>query len=372
MTTDRTLIEKHKAVLQACGIDPTNIRYISLSVSGVLVVMTDKRQPHLIRFSSRECETHFKHPIDWVYHNRLQDTYIGASGRKLITFDADSGHIINEFLIAKDASKGDLRLTVSPDGKRLLVQSHVSDLSSNPVVDGYSQLFGLDAPRGRVLRLPASMLDEASSVVARASNNGALRQQTHRDVDGRSMEISPDGVLAAISTRREITIINRRSGGIVSKIDIQSQHFHGATFVRFAPGDALLVTGSIMGDEGVGGWERADSNVVVWDVTTGRLLAKLEGPKRLLAHFGGAYWSTSGRGVFLFREVEVDRIVRDSIFYWELDPVVFLRGRELRSELCDKRFFGTTVREFSQLEMYDPVLSGRSELADSCARRGLF
>jgi hypothetical protein len=114
----------------------------------------------------------------------------------------------------------------------------------------------------------------------------------------------------------------------------------------FSPDGSRVVTAS------------ADNTARLWDANTGAGLAML------LGHEGevhSAVFSPDGSRVVTASADNTARI-------WLLDPIILLEPGERRDYVCRERLIG--AQSFMDEEMQDPILRGRDDLRNPCARVG--
>jgi len=155
---------------------------------------------------------------------------------------------------------------------------------------------------------------------------------------------SPDGSrIVTASFDNTARVWDGTTGTVLAKLSGHTDRVYNAAF---SPEGSRIVTAS------------ADNTARVWDATTGAALATLSGHTNQVV---GAVFSADGSRIVT---ASLDRSAR----VWRLDPIVATPADQRRAYVCRERLIG--ARSLTDEEMHDPILRGREDLRDPCARVG--
>jgi WD40 repeat protein len=247
--------------------------------------------------------------------DRLNDAVFSPDGSRVVTASADNTARL------WDATTGAALATLSghtnwvssavfsPDGSRVVTASF----------DNTARLW--DATTGAVLATLTGHTNAVKSAVF--SPDGSRVVTASADNTARLWDATTGAALATLSGHTNL---------VISAV--------------FSPDGSRVVTAS------------ADNTARLWDATTGAALATLSG------HTNGVVSAAFGPNGSRVVTASYDNSVR----IWLVDPIILMEPRERRDYVCRERLIG--AQSFMDEEMQDPILRGRDDLRNPCARVG--
>jgi WD40 repeat protein len=165
----------------------------------------------------------------------------------------------------------------------------------------------------------------------------------HTSIVG-TAEFSPDGKHVVTSSWDNTARIwdTKTGAALVTLLG----HRNIVVSASFSPDGRRIVTAS------------SDNTARIWDAKTGAALATLSGHTDSL---NSAVFSPDGSRVVTASNDNTARI-------WLLDPIILMEPGERRDYVCRERLIG--AQSFMDEEMQDPILRGRDDLRNPCARVG--
>jgi WD40 repeat protein/energy-coupling factor transporter ATP-binding protein EcfA2 len=160
------------------------------------------------------------------------------------------------------------------------------------------------------------------------------------------VDFSPDGErIVTASSDTTARLWNGRTG---TELSLLKGHRGEVWSASFSPDGARIVTIS------------DDATAHVWDAKTGAEMAVLRGHTDVLT---GAVFSRDATQIMTASR---DKTIRT----WDVAWATKIRGTDLRDRVCQEKLVNEAAQGFSEEELRDPILRGRQELRNPCARRG--
>jgi WD40 repeat protein len=186
--------------------------------------------------------------------------------------------------------------------------------------------------------------DDKTARLWDATTGAALATLSGHTDAVRSAVFSPDGSRVVTASADDTARLwDAKTGAALATL---SGHTNPVRSAVFSPDGSRVLTAS------------ADNTARLWDATTGAPLATLSGH---LGPVDNAVFSLDGGRVVTVSEDNTARI-------WLLDPIILMEPGERRDYVCRERLIG--AQSFMDEEMQDPILRGRDDLRNPCARVG--